>query len=108
MGSIVLGSPKHQVVKHASGSAPSISPSSIESWFPRRTVGLREIVEPENCHWKNLNIDAILFAQFLVAGKTGPYVLNGGMMCDSFHYLGTSGLKNFTNTIIMISGFKGD
>jgi hypothetical protein len=83
--SIILGDSRHQTVTGTPKiTPPPVKHDNVMTWFPDYSKLYKGKVGKNI----NLRLDAFLYSQNMIAGKTGNYVLNGGMICDSFHILG--------------------
>lgn len=96
---IIMGDPNHATVTGTSKmSPPPVASNNVAGWFPGGVSGYRTFYNGKIGPGISSQWDAFLYAKTMIAGKTGPYVLNGGMICDSFHILGTGSATN-VNTI---------
>ena len=94
-----MGDPNHATVTGTSKmSPPPVASNNVAGWFPGGDSGYRSFYTGKIGHGISSQWDAFLYAKTMIAGKTGPYVLSGGMICDSFHILGTGSATN-VNTI---------
>ena len=105
--SIILGDPNHQTVSGTPKLSPSpVADKNVLTWYPTYS----SIYSGKIGKGIDLKLDVFLYAQHTIAGKTGLYTINGGMICDSFHILGlgkSSGGRNVINyDFRMANGLK--
>jgi hypothetical protein len=108
---IIVGDPNHQTVSVSSKmSPPPVAEKNIFSWYPGNENGYRNLYKGKVGKGIPIKWDAFFYSKTMIAGKTGPYVLNGGMISDSFHILGLANSGISPNTINydyrMMSGLK--
>ena len=90
--SIIVGNPTERTVTLTpTKTAPPVPENNVYKWFPGGQGAYIGFVNNRFGPTKPTLIEAYLYAENLIAGKIGSYVINGGMMCDSFHILGTRG-----------------
>jgi hypothetical protein len=90
--SIIVGNPTERTVTLTpTKTAPPVPENNVYKWFPGGQGAYIGFVNNRFGPTKATLIEAYLYAENLIAGKIGSYVINGGMMCDSFHILGTRG-----------------
>jgi hypothetical protein len=90
--SIILGNPAERAVTTTPTRVkPPVPEQNVFSWFPGGQSAYKGFVSKKFGHSIKTHVEAFLYAENLIAGKIGSYTLNGGMMCDSFHILGTRG-----------------
>lgn len=83
--SIIFADPNHQTVTGTPhDGVPPVAPNNIIKWFPGYFSFFNgKIGKGIKSRW-----DVFFYASHMIAGKTGPYTVNGGMICKSFHILG--------------------
>jgi hypothetical protein len=90
--SIIVGNPSEPAVTATpTKTSPPVTEKNVYSWFPGGQGAYLGFVNQRFGPTKTTQIEAFLYAEHVIAGRIGSYVINGGMMCDSFHILGTRG-----------------
>ena len=89
--SILLGNPSDRAVEMTPTKEKPVADKNIYSWFPGGQGAYTTLVNRKFGPTIQTTIEAFLYAEHLIGGKIGSYVINGGMLCDAFHILGTKG-----------------
>lgn len=91
--SIIVGNPRDRAVEITPKKVPPpVDEKNVFSWFPGREGGYMSLIAGKFGMGIKTTIEAFLYSENLIAGKIGSYTINGGLMCDSFHILGTEGI----------------
>jgi hypothetical protein len=90
--SIIVGNPAARVVEITPSKVkPPVADKNVFSWFSGGQGGYTNLVN--RFAMRSYLIEAFIYAEGNIAGKVATFTINGGMMCDSFHILGSRGVN---------------
>jgi hypothetical protein len=90
--SIIVGNPAERVVEITPTKVkPPVSEKNVFSWYTGGQGAYMSLVS--RMTGQRYVIEAFLYAEGTITGKVATFTINGGLMCDSFHILGSKGIN---------------